>query len=253
MSRIKKITGIFTFIVILCGISYLSIFTESEVVKQRFSTIELNGNNLLSEADYLSFTRLEDSSEYGNLTLAVVKNRFDKHPYVLKADVAINSKNKAVVNIFEKNIISFLFSDNKQFFVTDKYQLLPLFSNTRFVDYPIISNPLIINEMKPMGRLKEKNIFEAFKIIEAAKNVNIELYRKISEINLRNGGDIIITVSGLNSPVIFGRNEPAKKISYLNSFITEISDKNFLKEQYEYIDLRYDRHIYLGKAETTGI
>lgn len=253
MDTIKKITGLFVFVLIIGGIIYLSFFTKNEFVQLKFSVIELTGNNLLSEAEYLEFTRLNDVSAYEQLTLAILKDRFEKHPYVMRADIKINSKKKAIINITEKTIIAFLISDNKQFFITDKYQVLPLFINTRFVDFPIISNPVVHNVIKPLSFIKEADTFEAFKIIEAAKNIDAELFRSISEINLRYGGDIIITVSDLNTPVIFGSNEPAKKVSYLHSFWNEIVKKNLINEKYEYIDLRFDRHIYLGKEEATGI
>ena len=41
--------------------------------------------------------------------------------------------------------------------------------NTKFMDFPVISNSSFENEIKPLSYIKTTDIIEAFKIIESAK------------------------------------------------------------------------------------
>ena len=64
-----------------------------------------------------------------------------------------------------------------------------MIQNSKFVDLPVISNALINGKLVPLTTLKTGGITEAFEIIDAAKLTNAEILERLSEINLRDGGD----------------------------------------------------------------
>jgi hypothetical protein len=138
-------------------------------------------------------------------------------------------------------------------FITDQFELLPLFGNTKFNDLPIISNLPPGEAYKPLSKLNTDEIKQAFKIIDAAKLANEGILKRLSEINLRHGGDIILTFSGIKTPVIFGKNGAAKKLVYLDIIWDDMVSGKNLVENSEYIDLRFANEIYVGKSENTGM
>jgi hypothetical protein len=75
----------------------------------------------------------------------------------------------------------------------------------------------------------------------------------LSEINLRNGGDIIISFSGLKAPVIFGKHGAAKKMVYLEMLWDKILDGKSLADNSEFVDLRFANEIFIGTAVKTEL
>lgn len=242
----SKIVGTIFFIVLISCILYLSFFTSTKAYKGKFEMIELTGNYLLTETDYLAFTRLTELSKYENMTLPIIKDRLLKHPYVRKTDVEFNGINKVKVRLDEKNIVAILIGGSEPFFITDDYQVVPIFPNTKFIELPVISNPGGEKKIEPLGLFKTKDIIAAFKIIEAAKQTDSKIFKSLSEINLRNGSEIVLTFSGINSPVIFGRGGEAKKMIYLESLWDNLTNTIDFAENSKYIDLRFAENIYIG-------
>jgi hypothetical protein len=99
---------------------------------------------------------------------------------------------------------------------------------------------------------RTEDLVQAFRIIEAINLSNKKLLRNLTEINLRNGGDIILGFSGINAPVLFGRGSEAEKILSLDLLWNSIPAAN-LAEETNYIDLRFSNKIYLGSIHKAGL
>jgi len=250
--KLGKILGTFVFVVLISCLIYLVFFSNKKTDKGEVKMIEIYGNHLLPVNEYLAFTRLSDSSKYRNLTLQQIKERFESHPYIAEADVEYAGSNTVKVHLTEKNIEAVLLSAGEPNFITDNFQILPLMANTKFMDFPVISNSSFEKEFKPLSYIKTSDIVEAFKIIESAKLTNGNMAKKLSEINLRKGGDIILTFSGIKPPVIFGKGEAAKKMVYLDIMWTKIIEQNSLAVNSDYIDLRFSDEIFVGTSVNTG-
>lgn len=249
----SKILGTVIFLLLISTILFLIFSPAKKISESKIEMIEVAGNALLNETDYLSYTKLNEVSFYKDLPLSVVKDRFEKHPYIKKADVEFTSKNKITVTVSEHRISAVVFNGADAFFISENFQLLPLYSNTKFVDYPIISNPKNSASFKSLAFIKDGDIIQSFKIIEAARLANLKLLEKLSEINLRNGGDVVLTFSGLKPPVIFGRNNEAEKLVYLAKLLSSEEEGKDIIESSEYIDLRFADEVYLGRIEKTSL
>ncbi len=245
--KIGKILGTLLFVVLISCLFYLIFLSNKKNNKGEIKMIELTGNHLLSEKDYLSFARLGDNSKYGSLTLPEIKNRFASHPYVLRVDVEDAGNNEVKVFLTEKNVEAVLLAAGEPNFITDDFQVLPIFPDAKFSDLPVISNPGNEIKIKPLSYLKSGEIVEAFKIIEASKLTNESMYKKLSEINLRNGGDVVLSFTGLKPPVLFGHGEAAKKMVYLD-LMWNSPEGNNLIDSSEYIDLRFADEIFVGSS-----
>jgi len=214
--------------------------------------IEISGNNLLNENDYLMFTRLNDLSFNHNIPIRVIKDRFEKHPYVSHVDVEEND-NKTKIILSEKTIIAVILNDAEPYFFTEDFQVLPMFSDTKLADLPIIRNSSENYQIKPLNFIKNSDVINAFKIIDAAKKTNMNIYKRISEIDLRKGGDIILNMTGIKTPIVFGRGEEARKMSYLEIIWDGILDGNSLIRESDYIDLRFANEVYIKQTEIAGL
>jgi cell division protein FtsQ len=247
----SKILGTFIFVVLISCLIYL-IYYSNKTDRGEIKMFEISGNNLLPVNDYLAFTNLEDSSKFSKITLQNIKERFEKHPYILYANVEFTGSNIVKVHLTEKNIEAVLLSSGEPNFITDNFQVLSIMPDTKFMDFPVISNSSFEQEIKPLSFIRTSDIVEAFKIIESARMTNEYIFKRLSEINLRKGGDIILTFSGVKPSVIFGKGEAAKKMVYLDIMWPKIIKQNSTADNSEYIDLRFANEVFVGTTEKTG-
>lgn len=248
-----KIFGVIVLSVIVVFTVYLSLFTYNERGKEEIKMINIFGNNLLSKEIYMQLADIDHSSVYDDINLNIIKKRIEEHPYVAKAEVKSDGLGNVEVKIKEKDIYAVLLSRTEPYFLTNDFELLKIQEFTTYSDIPVISNFRITEKLVPAKVYKSEDIVDAFRIIDAAKITDIELSKKLSEINLKNGGDVVLTFSGVNYPVVFGRGNESKKMIYLSLVWERINNLKASYQNTEYIDLRFNNEAYIGSKENTGL
>lgn len=248
-----KILSFFLFILLFGSLIYLTIFSYNKRGREEIRMITVTGNSLLNQKSYLEFTQLDENISYSDLTLHGIKNRFEKHPYIIRSEVKSDGRGNVEVYLKEKIIYAVVVGNNDPYFITADFQVIPIFPNTIFSELPVISNARLREKFSAMNFVKDEDIIQAFRIIDAAKTTDLELSTKLAEINLRNGGDVILTFSGINSPVIFGRGNEAKKMIYLNILWERMNEQKTYFENTEYLDLRFSNEVFVGRKDNIGL
>ncbi len=215
-------------------------------VQEVYEKIELSGNNLLPADEYLRFARLIDSTKYNGLTLLEVKTRIEKHPYLRKAEVEFDGVNKILVEVKEKEIKAVLLQKNELKLITDDKEILPLFPPSNISDLPLISNL----KMKGKKLINQEELVFAFRIIDAISFCDSNVKKNLAEINLRQGGDVILTFTGLQFPVLFGKYDEVRKAFVLKDVWQKIMNDENYSAQIDYIDLRYKNKVFIGNRNT---
>ncbi|MCZ7608736.1 MAG: FtsQ-type POTRA domain-containing protein [Ignavibacterium sp.] len=233
--------------------AYLSLVTYSKKGKEDIKMINIFGNKLLNKDIYMQFANIDELSVYDNISLNIIKKRIEEHPYIAKAEVKSDGRGNVDVRIKEKDIYAILLTKAEPFFVTNDFELLRIMQHTTYSDIPVISNFRLSEKPVPQKLFKTEDIVEAFKIIDAAKITDTNLAKRISEINLKNGGDVVLTFSGVNYPVVFGRGNESKKMIYLSLVWERINNLKAAYQNTEYIDLRFNNEAYIGSRENTGL
>lgn len=248
-----KILSFFLFILLLGSLIYLTIFSYNKRGREEIRMITVTGNSLLNQKSYLEFTQLDENISYSDLTLHGIKNRFEKHPYIIRSEVKSDGRGNVEVYLKEKIIYAVVVGSSDPYFITADFQVIPIFPNTIFSDLPVISNARLREKFNAMNFMKDEDIIQAFRIIDAAKTTDLELSKKLAEINLRNGGDVVLTFSGISSPVIFGRGNEAKKMIYLNILWERMNEQKNYFENTEYLDLRFSNEVFVGRKDNIGL
>lgn len=249
MSNKVKISSILTFISIIVLLVYISLSVESEY-EIEFKNVVIKNNLYLDSEEYIKFIRLDNKENFSGLNLTIIKDRIEKHPYVNFANIAIDKKGELEIELVEKEFGVLLFEEESNYLVTEKFEVVPKLPLTKNINVPITVNPKLDNSLSEFASLKRNtDIKTAFKIKETIKQVNTELSEMLSEIDLRNGRDIMVYFSNLDYPVIVGRNNEISKMIYLNKIWTSLKG-NDINDHINYIDLRFDGQIYLGFSES---
>ena len=79
------------------------------------------------------------------------------------------------------------------------------------------------------------------------------MLKNIAEINLRNGGDVLLMFSGLKFPVIFGRGNEAEKAVCLEAALLNYFNGSTLLKESSYLDLRFNNELYIGRMKKTEL
>ena len=246
----SKITGFLLFILLILGVFYFSFFSVNEV-KDKIEIIKLTGNNYLSQEQYFRFAKLNNPVQYKYLTLHVIKDRLEKHPYVEQADAKFIGKNLVSVSLTEKKIEAVMVYNKEQFFITDDYKLLPVFSYTKNVDLPVIANPQLKKKPKELSVLVDEDIKTAIRMIETTKIVDNSIFQSLTEINMRYGKDILLSFREFNFPIIIGRGNETAKLIHFGTIWNKINkNKETVDSMINYVDLRFNKLIYIGTAES---
>ncbi len=247
MHKIVSIT-LFSFLILF--LVFIGLFSSQKTEGEVLQSIDLQGCKLLSEREYLLYANIRAVGDVRKYSLASLRDKFLTHPYVKNVSAVKDVDNKVKVEIQEKSFEAVALLNDKLFLVTTEKKFVPVLPNTEVLDFPVLTNfseNRISKEIEQSGELES-----AFTILNSSKKLGEKLAQSISEINLRKGGDILLTLSRANSIIVIGKQNLAEKIYTLNELLNQIGNKISLTNA-NYIDLRYANNIFVGANESAGI
>jgi len=248
--KLGSIFGAILFAAIIGGMIHVNVVAEKSK-GEIFSEIILEGNKTLSANDYLIGSDLNKVVEYPELTLQEIKSRITQHQYIAKAEVQTDGIGRVVINVVEKNFMAVVLMKREPFIITESFELIKMKKNSDISNLPVISNVNLNRKTDDDGSIYSTELIRAFKIIDATKMVNNEMYNHLTEINLRHGGDVILRFSNITFPVIFGKGAEGKKVVILSSIWKGLNEKDLLFRNSRYVDLRFNNEIFIGKPVNT--
>lgn len=244
----KNLSGKIATIVLIFLIGmviYLSFGVERND-KINISVIEINGNFHLPKNSYFEYANLHEKTYYHLLSLQLIRDRFQKHPYIKQVNVEYTGDGKVVVRIKEKELKALLITNNNRYLMSGDMEIIPVLKNSQNINYPVIQ---IASDDKSISHFKivrdNYELKTSFKILTAAKLLNPSLYDNLSEIDFRNGKNAVIHFSSVDYPVILGAKDEIKKMVVFEKLWESIGTVQANK-LLEYVDLRFTDKVYLG-------
>lgn len=232
-------------LLLILAIAFLSVRVNIEEAP-RITFISLSGNTHLDVEDYFKFTRLDEKEKYKYLSVNIIKDRFEKHPYVETASVKLEPDNKVYVQISEKTFEAIITQYGRNFFLSEEFELLPFMFGTHNVDYPLIRGLSRKDTIKTFSIMyDDPEIKTALKIMAATELIDKNLYANISEIVCSGEKGIELYFNNLDFPVLLGDGEVIRKMVYFGKMWAYFDGK-LNNAVVDYIDLRYDKHVFLG-------
>lgn len=235
-------------IAIMAILVFLAFSLETSEINN-ITEIKILGNKYLDESVYLKYSKLENFTEVSELSITLIRDRIEKHPYVKNLDVVVVERGIAEVTIFEKKMDAILLDNSDQYMITGRAEIIPLIASTRHLDLPVI----VRNSKKTKIKLFEdaslnEELLSALKIISTAELYDKDLYNSISEINLNKKNEISVQISKISSPIYFGNKNEIEKTVFLSKIFKHMKSNN-LSDYLNYVDLRYNELVYLGFDE----
>jgi len=208
----------------------------------KIASVSVYGAVHFSEKDILTRANIPLREMLDTLSLSAVRERLLTHPYVRDALVTRMYPDAVSITIIERiPVASFMTSGQIRYLDADGV-VLPYLPSEVPYDLPVISGIPELQRTKVGSAVDNEDFFEAVSILAAALETDTSIYRLISEVDMKNGGDVLLFSSEVAVPIIFGRGAAAAKFTILytfwNKFVREEGPENL-----KYLDLRYSDQV----------
>lgn len=247
--RNNTIVSLAIFIILIIVVLVLAVMNRQSESDMEIVAINFNNTELLEKEEYRAYINLDSLSYITDMSLAVLREKIMKHPYVKNVTLEYKADKTVYAEIGEYDVKGLLHLEGDRYFLTSELTLIRVLSNTAKVDYPVITN----SSLQKAGVIRKKehpDIVIAEKIISATQIIDDKYYLRLAEVNLRSGGDIVLTLSGVPAFVLLGKTDLIEKLVYFYSFMEDQSFDLALAANSMYIDLRYKNNIYIGYEST---
>jgi cell division protein FtsQ len=208
-------------------------------LKVRRVTIE--GNRIVETAELTQLIKVPKNTQLQDIDLMAVRRDLMSHHFIKDAVVERDLPATLKVTVKERVPLAII-NSAEILYLDDDGVVLPHSSSKQLFDLPVLTGLQEGIAVTPGMTLKSADVQEALKILACTKLVNKDLYHLISEVRLRNGGDIVLYASEWGVPIIFGRGDIPGKLVRLEAFWNDVvreSGSNNL----QYVDLRFDDQV----------
>jgi cell division protein FtsQ len=239
MSEIKhKTAGVLVLIAIAVGLVFgANAWKSSLKIKQ----IKIDGNRIVGENEILQLTQIQMNALLYKVDLTAIQRNVMSHHYIKNAVVERSLPNSIHIQVVERIPIAIV-NRPETMYLDENGVVLPRSISHRLFDLPMISG---ISEYEPLvlgSIIKQPDVMEALRLLALMKTVNRPMYHNISEVQVRNGGDIVVYSTEGGVPIIFGRDDMPSKLVRLETFWNDVV-RTRGTQLLQYVDLRYQDQI----------
>lgn len=240
----------FGFIGLLLGVTGLVVASnlwKSELTVRR---VAVKGNRIVETPEILQLVKIAKDAQLHEVDLMAVRKNVLSHYFIkdavverdLPATIKITVKERAPLAIVNAQEVLYLDEDGV---------VLPHSISKALFDLPILSGVPGTITLKPGMTLKNADVQEALEILATSKLLGKELYYMISEVRLRDGGDIVLYAAEWGVPIIMGKGNIPNKLVRLETFWREVVRQQG-SERLQYVDLRFDDQIVVRWNQKKG-
>lgn len=211
--------------------------------------IVVEGNRIVGTNEILQLVQVQPGSLLFDADLNSIQHNVLSHYYVKEAAVGRDLPSTIHVQIVERVPVA-LVNRAESLYLDEEGFVLPHTLSKALFDLPVISGISVGVSLEVGKEVEQPDVLEALVILSTLRSVNKAQYHRISEVQVRNGGDIVMFAAEGGVPIIVGREEIATKLARLEKFWSEIvRDRG--AQNLQYVDLRYDDQIVVRwKSQT---
>lgn len=246
MSASRKLKfGFLGILVLAIGMIVLANLWKSDLKVKR---VTIEGNRIVETAEIMQLIKVPKNSQLEDVDLMAVRRDILNHHFIKEAVVERDLPATLRVSIQERVPLAII-NSTEILYLDDEGVVLPHSISKHLFDLPVLTGLPADSPPKPGMTLKHPDIQEALRILASSKLVSKELYHLISEVRLRNGGDIVLYAAESGVPIIFGRGNIADKLVRFVSFWERVARERG-PETLQYIDLRFDDQVVVRWIHT---
>lgn len=200
----------------------------------------VGGNRIVETNEILQLAQVRKGTRLYDVDLMIMQRDIATHPFIKEVIVERDLPATLKISIVERTPLAII-SRPGMHYIDEEGVVLPHSISREVFDLPLLTGSLP-QEIVVGQTLNHPDVRQALAILSVAKAVNKELYHLISEVRLRNGGDLVLYASEEGVPIIFGRDHLAEKLAKLEAFWKDVMRERGA-HRLEYVDLRFDDQV----------
>jgi cell division protein FtsQ len=207
----------------------------------KIKQIRVRGNGIIGVNEIVQLTRIQPGAYLYKVNLLTIQQNVMSQYYIKDAVVKRSLPNSIDIRVAERIPLAIINSGETMYLDEDGV-VLPRSVANKQLDLPVLSGVTQGENLKLGSMLKQPDVCEALQLLYVMKKVYRTIYHNISEVQLRNGGDIILYSTEGGVPIIYGRGDMASKLVRLEKFWdTAVVTRG--PKDLQYIDLRYQDQV----------
>jgi cell division protein FtsQ len=207
----------------------------------KINQIKIKGNRIVNTNEIIQLSQIQIGALLYKADLTAIKKNVMSHYFIKDVIVERNLPNSIDIQIIERIPVAMV-NLSEPLYLDEDGVVLPKAVSYKIFDLPMISG-ISTGESFIFGTtITQPDEIDALQLLAVLRTVNRPLYHNISEIQLRNGGDIVLYSAEGGVPIIFGRGEMSDKITRLEIFWNDIVCTRGVQDL-QYVDLRYKDQI----------
>ena len=239
MTSTRKITiGFFALLLLAMTLVVGANAWKSSLIVKK---ILVSGNRVVETNEILQLSHVKPGAKIYDLDLMVIQRDIESHYFLREVVVERDLPSTLKISVVERTPVAVINVPDLPYLDADGV-VLPHSISREIFDLPMVSNLPADLKISVGKTLQNPDITEALNILSTAKMVNKELYYLISEIRLRDGGDVVLYTAEGGIPVLFGRGDSPDKLVRLETFWNEVVRERGTAAL-QYIDLRFEDQI----------
>ena len=226
---------------LLLGIGGLIVWSNAWKSNLTVDTVTVEGNRIVEANEVLQLAHVKTGTPMYDVDLTAIQKDVATNFFIKDAIVERDLPSTIRITVVERAPIAMV-NRGTILYLDDEGVVLPHSISKETFDLPMLSGVPSGVALSVGTTVKHPDVQEALQILAASKAVNKELYHLISEIRLRNGGDLVLYAAERGVPIIFGHGAVADKMVRLEAFWNEVVRERG-SQQLQYVDLRFDDQI----------
>lgn len=240
----------FGFIGLLLGVTGLVVASNLWKSELRVRRVAVEGNRIVETPEILQLVKIAKDAQLHEVDLMAVRKNVLSHYFIKDAVVERDLPGTIKITVKERSPLAIV-NAQEVLYLDEDGVVLPHSISKALFDLPILSGVPGTITLKPGMTLKNADVQEALEILATSKLLGKELYYMISEVRLRDGGDIVLYAAEWGVPIIMGKGNIPNKLVRLETFWREVVRQQG-SERLQYVDLRFDDQIVVRWNQKKG-
>jgi cell division protein FtsQ len=225
----------------LLGIVLVAIGAHSWKQDLPVSAIRVEGNAIVTSAEILRLAAIPLQAKLCAVDLAAVRKRILQSPFIRTASVNRQGPEGITITVTERRPIA-LVAAGELLSVDEEGTVLPAVKSDQLFDLPVLTGTFSDVECVPGQRMTRGPVHEALHALAAARRVDEDLFRRISEISVQESGTLVMHTAEAGVPVILGQGDVLRKLVMFDGFWRQIVERRGPK-YLQQVDLRFEDQV----------
>jgi cell division septal protein FtsQ len=200
--------------------------------------VDVKGAAIFTEKNVRARAKVPAGALIDTVSLTGVRERLVSHPYVRDARVSRSYPDALTIELEERVPVASFTVKGAIRYIDAEGVVLPYLESVVTNDLPGITGVPEPVSVRFGEAVEDESYFEALSILSDALETDSSVYHMISEVDMKEGGDIIIYESNNGVTIKVGRGDIKRKLVMLRAFWDRFVREEG-PENLEYLDLRF--------------